>query len=266
MNKPTNFFIPFCFLTLAIISVSCDKGMKNLIDTKWTLEKITTAYGQQLIPTDYYTVLVKENQLNVKLDINACKVPFRILDKKTIAFSEPAACTEACCDTELAKSLIDKLKGEMTVIHQENKLQLIGRDTIYMRKWTSDDVKKETKEDYIKIKRTGCFGTCPIYEMTLFDDGSAAFHGKRFVRTEGNAMYQFEKDRIQELLIRAEELNFKNFEESYDDKTISDLESVYIEYNKQTVHVRDRMNVPKELLMFIHDVHRCAIDAGWIDE
>lgn len=37
----------------------------------------------------------------------------------------------------------------------------------------------------IGLKRTPCFGTCPVYELVLNNDGSVVYKGERFVEKEG---------------------------------------------------------------------------------
>jgi hypothetical protein len=39
--------------------------------------------------------------------------------------------------------------------------------------------------DSISIRRVACFGTCPVYELTLFRDGRARYVGKKFVSRMG---------------------------------------------------------------------------------
>ena len=37
----------------------------------------------------------------------------------------------------------------------------------------------------VTLERTGCFGTCPIYKVTLKRDGTLIYEGKRFVQMMG---------------------------------------------------------------------------------
>ena len=256
-------FIAFTFL---LVIQSCDDKMKDLIDTKWTLEKITTKHGQELIPDDYYTITVSENLLTVKLDVNACRISYTFEEGNIINLDKQSACTRACCDSDLAKNFVEKLVGKMKVNVEGDKLTLTGNDVIEFRRWTKNDVKREKTENYLKIKRTGCFGTCPIYEMTLFEDGSAKYYGRRFVEVTGEAQYSFEKSRIEELFLRAARLDFKSLQPVYDNPMISDMESIFIEYNGVPIKVRYKVDVPKALLELISDMHGCAKDAQWVKE
>ena len=38
--------------------------------------------------------------------------------------------------------------------------------------------------DMITLERTACFGTCPIYTVTINSDGTVSFQGRRFTRVE----------------------------------------------------------------------------------
>ncbi len=40
------------------------------------------------------------------------------------------------------------------------------------------------KTDTITLERTACFGTCPIYKVTITSDGSVSFQGVRFTKTQ----------------------------------------------------------------------------------
>jgi Domain of unknown function (DUF6438) len=37
----------------------------------------------------------------------------------------------------------------------------------------------------IKLERTACLGTCPIYSVTIFSDGRLEYKGEMFVKAKG---------------------------------------------------------------------------------
>ena len=37
----------------------------------------------------------------------------------------------------------------------------------------------------LSIQHGGCYGTCPIYTISLYDDARIVYHGKRFVEHQG---------------------------------------------------------------------------------
>lgn len=64
----------------------------------------------------------------------------------------------------------------------------------------------------ISLERTGCFGSCPIYKITLRSDGSATYVGKRYSPREGAFQGKFEYgfEKLAELLYRQGFFNLEN--------------------------------------------------------
>src|ERR1041385_8201332 len=44
-----------------------------------------------------------------------------------------------------------------------------------------------SNDDQITLERTACFGTCPMYKLTIDSDGTVTFNGERFTKTTGIA-------------------------------------------------------------------------------
>ena len=54
----------------------------------------------------------------------------------------------------------------------------------------------------VTLERTGCFGTCPIYKVTVRRDGTISYNGKQYVELKGayeGTVYGF--DRLAQLII-----------------------------------------------------------------
>jgi hypothetical protein len=67
----------------------------------------------------------------------------------------------------------------------------------------------------VTLRRGACFGTCPIYEVTLRADGSAAWNGERFVERLGRHTGEVradEYDRLARFVLRA---GFFGWEDEY---------------------------------------------------
>jgi Domain of unknown function (DUF6438) len=63
----------------------------------------------------------------------------------------------------------------------------------------------------ITLERTACFGTCPIYKVTLRRDGTISYNGRRFVELEGayeGKVYGF--DRLAQLILSSGYFNLKD--------------------------------------------------------
>jgi hypothetical protein len=49
----------------------------------------------------------------------------------------------------------------------------------------ADTVRSRLPFETISIRRTGCFGDCPIYEVVLYRDGMATMHAEAFMPLQG---------------------------------------------------------------------------------
>jgi hypothetical protein len=67
----------------------------------------------------------------------------------------------------------------------------------------------------IELERTGCFGACPIYTVTLFRNGDARYHGEEFVRNKGDFTGSIHISAFGRLCHLLERLRFFEFEREY---------------------------------------------------
>lgn len=77
----------------------------------------------------------------------------------------------------------------------------------------------------IKLERTACFGSCPIYSITVFGDGTVMYEGKQFVQVEGIRIYSIPKESVDELIGRFYEKNYFSLKNRYD-VSVTDLPTV----------------------------------------
>ena len=52
----------------------------------------------------------------------------------------------------------------------------------------------------IKLQRGPCFGPCPIYKVTIYDNGTVIYNGEEFVKTKGKHKINISKEKIRELM------------------------------------------------------------------
>lgn len=69
----------------------------------------------------------------------------------------------------------------------------------------------------ITLQRTSCFGTCPAYKITIYDDGKVLYEGMRDVRHEGKATSQITKSDLEALVREFEKIDYLNIDENYTD-------------------------------------------------
>jgi hypothetical protein len=58
------------------------------------------------------------------------------------------------------------------------------------------------------MKRGPCFGTCPVYQLTIYGDGRVIYEGQNFVAVEGTQNTRLEAEQIQALVIAIEDADF----------------------------------------------------------
>ena len=69
----------------------------------------------------------------------------------------------------------------------------------------------------ITLERTVCYGTCPAYTLSIFEDGKVVYEGKEFVKHKGRAEAQVSKEAVQELVREFDRINYFSLEDEYVD-------------------------------------------------
>ena len=58
------------------------------------------------------------------------------------------------------------------------------------------------------LERTGCYGECPVYRLTVSNDGSVVYVGTRWVKVLGRQVYKLSEAQLAELQAAFERANF----------------------------------------------------------
>lgn len=67
----------------------------------------------------------------------------------------------------------------------------------------------------ITLERTPCFGTCPSYKLTIYDDGKVEYEGREFVKRKGKAEGSITKAELEELIREFERIDYQNLADDY---------------------------------------------------
>ncbi|MDL0419687.1 DUF6438 domain-containing protein [Caldibacillus thermoamylovorans] len=79
--------------------------------------------------------------------------------------------------------------------------------------------------EYIKLQRTMCFGTCPVYSVTVDKEGNVNYYGEMFVYKSGEHHWKILKKKVKQLNDLIEEFGFKSFIYEPGDEFITDCPS-----------------------------------------
>ena len=96
----------------------------------------------------------------------------------------------------------------------------------------------------ISLQRTACFGTCPIYKIEIYSDGSGTYTGTRFVENIGSTKFSLSGTQLNLILTQAEVIGFTKMKEEYSEP-ISDLPTTFIQIKDK--RIRDYIGAPKTL-------------------
>jgi hypothetical protein len=60
----------------------------------------------------------------------------------------------------------------------------------------------------VSLARTACLGSCPVYEVTLYGNGSGVYDGRQFVKTTGRWEFEVEPHHLAEILEELATIDF----------------------------------------------------------
>jgi len=106
-----------------------------------------------------------------------------------------------------------------------------------------------TEEDLlIEMKRTPCYGSCPVYTIKIDKKGKGLFEGIENVEKTGRFSFSLSQDELIEFENAFQEIDFYLLRNIYDAQ-VSDLPTTYITYNKdgKRKKIMDYYGAPAEL-------------------
>jgi hypothetical protein len=107
------------------------------------------------------------------------------------------------------------------------------------------EVKKRfeaTDSIYASIKRTPCYGRCPIYEATIYKSGLVIYNGNRFVERLGKHKARLTKNQLSQIADKADAVRYFELENNYDSPAITVLKVA-----GKSKEVKNRVGGPENL-------------------
>lgn len=121
----------------------------------------------------------------------------------------------------------------------------------------------------ISLRRTGCYGTCPSYRVTVRGDGTATYEGDAFVDVEGEHHYTVPVEEVAALVERIREDDLWSMRSNYQ-AAITDHPSyaLVIRMGDRTKPIRDYVGkmagMPEVISEFEDEVDRVARSDQWV--
>ena len=107
------------------------------------------------------------------------------------------------------------------------------------------------KKPLVKMRKTPCFGKCPYFEVSIFDDGLIKYEGFKFVDRIGLHSSKINKKQVALIEDFIRRIDFFSFDEVYDAR-VTDLPSIIIEINLNGEYhkVKGRYKIPEKFKLF----------------
>lgn len=78
----------------------------------------------------------------------------------------------------------------------------------------------------ITLERTACFGTCPVYTITIYGDGSIVYDGRNFVDAMGEQFSTISPQAVADLVQAMTDIGYFDLADSYTNYYVTDMPSV----------------------------------------
>jgi putative hemolysin len=140
--------------------------------------------------------------------------------------------------------------------------------TLEMDNRVSDALPAEVE---ITLERTACFGTCPIYTLVIYGDGTAVFNGTDFVSQTGEYTTTIAIDDISHLVGEFVQAGYFDWNDAYTNREMTDMPTVITSIKvdgqyKQIEHYIGDISAP-EALTALEDLIDATVNSSqWIGE
>lgn len=118
---------------------------------------------------------------------------------------------------------------------------------------------------FFGLGRTPCFGTCPAYELRLYQSGYTTYSGKGHVERIGEFEAQYAPALADSIVAYAQRIGFMFMLDNYDNSLVTDLPAVvfYLKVDDTPKRIYCRISCPEELMDFTTQVERWTEELGW---
>ena len=126
----------------------------------------------------------------------------------------------------------------------------------------------------ITLERTPCFGTCPVYKVTLQNDGTVIFEGKEYVKEAGRRSGKISAKQFQQLVAKVEQIGFFTLNDEYltkknadgSETRITDMPSriTTVKRGPESKRVRNYFGGPDSLKELEELIDKISNSARWV--
>ena len=121
----------------------------------------------------------------------------------------------------------------------------------------------------ITLERTLCYGTCPVYKLTVYGTGDVTWEGKKFVKTVGKAEGAISKEQFKQLVSEFDKANYFLLKDNYTQISLTDMPNVFTSITvdgktKSIKHYRGDNSAPEKLTTLETRIDEIVNSDQWI--
>src|SRR3989344_3218798 len=123
----------------------------------------------------------------------------------------------------------------------------------------------------VTLERQGCYGTCPIYKVTVKADGSVTYTGERFVGTTGEQTSVIGLDKVKQLVEKINAINYFLLNPEYTRGATFDAGSAVTKVTmngqtKEILHAFEDTSAPVELTELEDFIDEITNSEQWVKQ
>lgn len=249
----TQYLYLFAFLFLLNCDLFNKKGSKENPTTETVTESIEETTTNEETPKEIVEEeTIKEKVVPIKTENELIAVlndANKITDVKELIKNSGLKWDKLLLDTEADKIAIVKVPIEKTdfwinrlgTSEEFKKVALNDAETV-------TKIMDNIKNTLVRLRKTPCFGDCPIYEMTIDKEGNVVFNGIKYVSEVGKKTFVLTEEELKTINEKLNSKDFSTYEKIYDNPKIMDLPSTYIAHNGKQVQIRVWKDAPATLI------------------
>ena len=136
--------------------------------------------------------------------------------------------------------------------------------------WTKTPTPEELEDVKVTLERTECFGTCPVYKLTVYGDGRVVYKGIRFVKVAGIIKTAIGEDKIKQLVSEFKRIDYFSLDSSYEGSNVTDMPSAITSYTvngktKTVRHYYGDFSAPKQLTQLENRIDEIVGSEQWVN-
>jgi hypothetical protein len=121
----------------------------------------------------------------------------------------------------------------------------------------------------IRLARGACFGSCPVYTVTVYGDGTVVWQGESYVQVPGSRITRISPDRVRDLIALFQKVNGTALGTSYDHYMMTDSSSarttLVVQGQAKTIsHYHGDWSAPARLDILEDLIDQVLNTAQWI--